>query len=220
MRMHATSHHARVAGVDGCRNGWVIASNNECIVVRALDEVIERFDLIGIDMPIGLLREGTRQCDANARRFLGARHSTIFSAPSRALLDHQTYESANSASRELFGKGVTRQAFNLFAKIREVDALAQRFQGRLIEVHPECSFAQMTGGPLPPKRQVSGHEQRLALIESRFGHIPVRLAGAARDDVLDAYAVLWSTLRYSMGTHSEFGDGSYDEYGLPMRIVS
>ena len=66
MRMHATSHHARVAGVDGCRNGWVIASNNECIVVRALDEVIERFDLIGVDMPIGLLREGTRQCDADA----------------------------------------------------------------------------------------------------------------------------------------------------------
>ena len=106
------------------------------------------------------------------------------------------------------------------AKIREVDALARRFPQRLVEVHPECAFARLAGAPLPPKAQVNGREQRLHVLTAAFGHIDVRQRGAAPHDVLDAYAVLWSTLRYSSGDHVEFGDGSHDEFGLPMRIVS
>jgi hypothetical protein len=37
--------------------------------------------------------------------------------------------------------------------------------------------------------------------------------------VLDAFAVLWSTMRFRSGVHREFGDGQLDDCGIPMRIV-
>jgi hypothetical protein len=39
------------------------------------------------------------------------------------------------------------------------------------------------------------------------------------DDVLDAYAVLWSVERFLRNEHRVFGDGSRDSRGIEMRIV-
>ena len=43
----------------------------------------------------------------------------------------------------------------------------------------------------------------------------------ARDDLLDAYAVLWTALRFARGPghYRELGDGARDAYGLRQRIV-
>ena len=46
------------------------------------------------------------------------------------------------------------------------------------------------------------------------------LRGARFDDVLDAYAVLWTTERFARGEHVSFGDGARDERGILMRIVA
>jgi hypothetical protein len=61
-----------------------------------------------------------------------------------------------------------------------------------------------------------------------FPDAPQRLAGCAwpraevaRNDLLDAYAVLWTALRVARGPghHRELGDGRRDAHGLRMRIV-
>src|SRR5437870_3658001 len=76
----------RLAGVDGCRLGWVVATDDGVEVVPALDDVLVQCDAVGIDIPIGLPDAGPRACDVEARRRLGPRRSSVFPAPRRALL--------------------------------------------------------------------------------------------------------------------------------------
>ena len=59
-----------------------------------------------------------------------------------------------------------------------------------------------------------------------FGAIvDIRPRGARVDDVLDAFAVLWSAERFARGEHVVLGRDAqqglvmHDERGLPMRIV-
>jgi predicted RNase H-like nuclease len=205
-----------LAGADGCRGGWVLATRHDAQVVPTLASAVERYERIGVDMPIALADTWGRRCDDEARRLLARRASTIFTAPPRPLLTHTDYSQANAASKELFGRGLTRQAFNLLPKMREVVAIAVDRPGLLLEVHPECSFRTMTGHDLPPKRTAAGFEERRALIESVFGPVDTKLSGAARDDVLDAYAVLWSVERYERAEHLVLGD---DCDGQAMVIV-
>jgi predicted RNase H-like nuclease len=192
-------------------------------VVDALAPLLDRFDLIGVDMPIGLPDTPLRAADREARRFLAHRRSTVFDVPTRAVLAATSHTEANATSRRLYGRGISVQAFHLFPRIREVDALdAAALARQLVEIHPECAFARMAGAPLPPKRSAAGRDARLALVEAFVG-LQVRdsrLPGARSDDVLDACAVLWSARRFAAGTAVTFGDGSYDARGLPMRIVS
>jgi predicted RNase H-like nuclease len=206
----------RLAGVDGCRAGWVLATRDGAEVVASLDAVADRYDRVGVDMPIVLVDTWGRSCDGEARRLLGRRASTIFSTPPRPLLTHTEYSTANAASKQLFGRGLTRQAFNLLPKMREVGALAARRPGLLLEIHPECSFRTMAGHDLRPKRTDAGFVERRGLIESRFGPVVTRVSGAARDDVLDAYAVLWSVERHERGEHITLGG---DGDGQPMTII-
>lgn len=209
----------RVCGVDGCRAGWVVATTSTLQVVRTLDELLDAFDIIGIDMPIGLSEAGTRSCDTEARKALPGRGSTVFPAPPRPLLHLTDYALANSESRRLFGKGVSRQAFAIWPKIRELDEVARRDPGRFLEIHPECSFSKMTGTVPPTKHGEPGKKFRVEALQRAFGDVPRSLRGAKPDDVLDAYAVLWSALRYSRHEHESLGDDPVDSFGLLPRII-
>jgi len=195
-----------LAGADGCRGGWVVATRHDVRVIPTLGAVVEQYERIGVDMPVALADTWGRRCDDEARRLLARRASTIFTAPPRPLLTHTDYAQANAASKELFGRGLTHQAFNLLPKMREVVALALERPGVLLEVHPECSFRTMTGHDLASKRTPAGFAERRVLIESVFGTVDTKLSGAARDDVLDAYAVLWSVERHQRGEHLVLGD--------------
>ena len=218
MRGHASTS---IAGVDGCRRGWVVAHAGGVEIVATLAPLLDRFDVIGIDMPIGLPASWRRVADVEARRFLTGRGSTVFPVPPRALLAHTAYADANAASRRAFGQGLTRQTFNLFPKLREVDAQDdETLRHVLVEIHPECAFARLAGAPLPPKRSPEGRRIRRALAHRVLGLDPPRPTGAAEHDVLDACAVLWSARRYAAGASVAFGGGEVDERGLPMRIVS
>jgi predicted RNase H-like nuclease len=136
----------------------------------------------------------------------------------RAALDCTTFAMAGATSRKVSGVGLSRQTFHLLPKIRELDALAREWPTRLVEIHPECSFALLAGQVLAPKRTPEGRAHRRQLIEALYGEVPARLPGARPDDVLDAYAVLWSARRYASGVHETLG-GDIDPIGLPMRIV-
>jgi predicted RNase H-like nuclease len=219
----------KVLGADGCRGGWVVASHHGVDVLARLDTVVADATVvvIGVDMPIGLPSRWGREADRQARRLLGRpRASSVFPTPPRSLLTTTTYAMANQRSWSELGQGLTRQTFHLFERIREVDRLATALAiaqaaDRLVEIHPECSFHVMGGEPLPSKHTAAGIEKRRALLLPRFGPVvDDRPKGAAADDVLDAYAVLWSAERFARGEHLLLGDGSVDELGLPMRIVT
>ncbi|MGO4840025.1 DUF429 domain-containing protein, partial [Rhizobiaceae sp. 2RAB30] len=84
-----------VAGVDGCKAGWVAVirapgqAAYACVVgsFAALVEMLPGDAVIAVDMPIGLpdiSSHGGRGPETLVRRFLGARQSSVFSIPSRA----------------------------------------------------------------------------------------------------------------------------------------
>jgi predicted RNase H-like nuclease len=210
----------KIAGVDGCRTGWVVATRDGARVVPSFATIADEFALIGVDMPIGLPEQWGRDADRAARAYIRPRGACVFPTPPRALLDHRDYGEANDASKARFDVGLTRQTFHILPKIREVDAAVDAAsQHRFLEVHPECSFRALTGSVLAPKRTALGRIQRVDAIAAIFGPIELRLTGAAPDDVLDAYAVLWTTLRHQRGDSEVLGGGEVDGRGLIMRIV-
>jgi predicted RNase H-like nuclease len=207
-------------GIDGCAAGWIIASVDRVVVIPELH--LDEFDLVGVDMPIGLVDGPRRACDIAARKFLGRAGSSVFPAPPRSALAHADYRAALTAARTATGRGISKQTFNLMPKIGELDRLiSPTNQHMIVEVHPECAFKILNEDEdLPSKKTAAGQDLRQRLLAAHFD-VPVKPPpGAAVDDLLDAYAVLWSAQRYRRGVHQHFGDGQCDERGIEMRIVS
>jgi predicted RNase H-like nuclease len=237
------------AGIDGCRAGWMaaIARGDTTTALRLfadLDAVVRWRErdagaaVIAVDVPMGLPnRAGPRPCDRDARRELGARWMCVFAPPDRELLGLGFAAAREVVRRRRRGDPagehpvMTHQTINIAPKIAEADGVLRADPGRqawLLEVHPELSFQAMAGAPLDPKRTSTGAARRLALVAGEFPDAPQRLGGrkwpraeVARDDLLDAYAVLWTALRVARGPghHRELGDGGRDAHGLRMRIV-
>jgi predicted RNase H-like nuclease len=225
---------APVAGADGCRGGWVLAVLDPARggllvdVVPRLDAAIAEVDAgrwaaLAVDMPMGLPEDGARACDLAARRRLGARRSSVFPTPVRATLDAPTYAEALARSRDACGRGLSRQAFNLLAKMAELDGtIRPDLQDRVVEAHPEMAFARLAGAPcVHAKRTAEGRAERLALLRGAgLGDLAaLRLAGAAPDDVLDAAALTLTAARVRDGLAERLGDGARDARGLRMEIV-
>lgn len=203
-----------IAGVDGCRSGWVAVVEDGTGTQRI--EVFGRFAqllesdirLIVIDVPIGIMTSEPRVVDRAARGFLRNRACCVFSAPYRAMLSARSHAEACSIRESIDGKRCSRQAFEITAKIAEVDALMTReLQARVREGHPEVTFATMQGSvPMPErKKSTAGRTARLAALEAHFPDIHQRAgarrpAGVGADDVLDAYAMLWTARRLAAGS--------------------
>ncbi len=77
--------------------------------------------LVGIDMPLGLLESGWREADRVARRLAGARRSSVFAIPPRAVWAEASYALANQRCRELTGQGLSVQAWGLRVKLLEAN---------------------------------------------------------------------------------------------------
>jgi len=198
-----------VVGVDGCRQGWVVvrigpegALDAGCFA--RFDEVMRAHSdaaVVGVDMPLGLVDAGPREADRAARAFLTGQTSSIFSAPPRSALAARDYREAVVFSEAATGKGLSRQSFALFEKIREVDRFVA--DPRVMEVHPEVAFRCMSGGePVGRKKSYGGMRRRLALLEAQGVALPESLGPADAigiDDVIDAAAVAWTARRIARG---------------------
>jgi predicted RNase H-like nuclease len=203
--------HGEVVGVDGCKAGWVGIVLHQGVFSRAVlaatfpDLLISvpNATVVAVDIPIGLPAT-TRRADLEARRVVGARSSSVFPTPPRAVIEAATYEEANQRSRSLFGRGISQQTFALAKKILEVERCRTDAGTRLYEVHPEVSFWALAGTTLHAgKHSWTGHAERRALLEAAGIVIPADLgrAGlvAAADDVLDAGVAAWSAQRLARG---------------------
>ncbi|MGD9921373.1 MAG: DUF429 domain-containing protein, partial [Pseudorhodoplanes sp.] len=163
---------AWLAGVDGCRAGWVAAfvrrSGDEARirVTPHFAEILsapETPAVIAVDMPVGLPERtgpGGRAAENAVRPLLGARQSAVFSVPSRAALEQADYRAACDialATSEPPRK-ISRQLFMIAPKIREVDACLRSdaaAAARVHEVHPELAFWRLNGArPLTEPKKV------------------------------------------------------------------
>lgn len=219
----------RIAGVDGCRRGWVAVVKDGGLVEARLytsdEELLSLFEscaVVAIDVPIGLAEHSPRSCDHHARRFLGRRASSVFPAPLRPLLALRDWSEANRVSNRLQKRGISKQGWAIVPKVGQIDRLLQRhrqLRNRIYEVHPEVSFAHWNSGALEAKRSQAGLATRRALVRAHFGEIPPVPRGAREDDLLDAFAALWTAERIAAGRAQTLGDAHVDLTGLPMRIV-
>ena len=222
----------RVLGVDGCPGGWVgavVTTGRRPLVAwvllpdaTALLALAATCAATGVDMPVGL-GDGPRQCDVQARARLGPRRSSVFPAPVRAVLGAGSYTDACTVSRQVSGRALSVQAWHLVPRIADLDtALPDGGVPWLSEMHPELSFATMTGQPLLSKKTSAGQAAR---VEALTGWVPeLRLADVPRpartEDALDALAVAWSALRWRQGRAETLPDPyEVDARGLPMRIT-
>ena len=212
-----------LAGVDGCRAGWIAVHEGHAEVHRDFAAVLATLPddaVVAVDIPIGLVDvhvPGGREVDRAARTELGPKRSSVFSAPPRCALAARTLPDARRR-----GARLTLQTLNLLPRIEDVDrVMTPELQSRVFEVHPELSFAAMAGGPpvLRPKRSAAGTKERRALLERAGVLVPDRPAGAAVDDLLDACALAWSARRIADGTAFHLPDTpSRDARGLHMEL--
>lgn len=221
----------RIAGVDGCRRGWIAmvkdASSIETRLCASDEELVALFRecaVVAIDIPIGLADSGPRFCDHHARGILGHRSSSVFPAPLRPLIALDDYSDANRVSRQLQGRGISKQSWAIVDKVKQIDRVLQRhheLRGRVYEIHPEVSFAMWNGGaPFDASKHTdAGIAARRALATSHFGELPPVPKYASENDLLDACAALWTAERIHAGRARELGDAHVDVTGLPMRIV-
>ncbi len=228
-----------VAGVDGCRGGWLAVSLPGLVLPgkaqvalslagRWRDLALDGHFMISVDMPIGLAERGPRACDIAARRVLPRRHkSSVFPPPRRHMLGCADWAEANALGRAREGKGLSRQAWNITPKIKDLDeCLRPEDQDRIREVHPELVFHRLAGGTaLPAKRKAAGRSARLALLgragleglEPLLRDLPKAEAGP--DDLLDAAACALAARCILAGTASRLpANPPRDARGLRMEI--
>lgn len=212
---------APVLGVDACPAGWVGVvldpSLRASVFVAAditglLELVREHHDVpvVAVDIPIGLPDSGGRLADAEARRALTGKASSVFSTPVRSAVEAATYAEAREANLAATGgrTSVSAQAYALRDKVLQVDAWVRGRPGALvIEVHPEVSFARMAGAPvLARKKDADGVRARREALAAHGIVAPAyfRGAGFGEDDLLDACAAAWTAVRHSLGVSESF----------------
>jgi predicted RNase H-like nuclease len=220
---HGRASDVVVLGVDGCRTGWVgvvlDGGSATALVGATVADLVTAARLahpdlatVGIDIPIGLPDDASRQADLLARQRLPAgRKSSVFPAPTRAACAATSHAEASAANRAATGRvGITVQAFGLIPKILEVDAYVRSPRScRIVEVHPEVSFAAIDPDcVVPSKRTAAGHTSRAAALRTVGIEPPpyVRGQGYAADDLLDACAAAWTAARVAAGDAESLPD--------------
>lgn len=206
-----------VAGVDGCPRGWVAAVwGPDCVEWRvtplsfaALLAAVPDAAVVAVDVPIGTPPgPEPRACDVAARAALGAGRSSVFVVPRREVLAAPDYATACAVARRLTGKAISLQTWHIRSRVLDATDTPD---ARVVEAHPEVSFATLAGAPLPSKRSAAGLAARLSALVPVFGDVAALLAAAPRparaDDALDALACAWTARRVLDGAAGYLGDG-------------
>lgn len=232
----------RYIGIDGCKLGWFYVGLDDTRafrtgIIRNIDEItewLEQAELILIDIPIGLLDEGTseRLCDLAARRMIKPRGSTVFPAPARSAIAETTYEAGSAENYRRLGRKLSKQSWAISAKIREVDDFlrTERRSGKVREMHPEVAFCALNDGlpVMSSKKSREGFVERLSVLQRHYADAR-SVVEAARtetplkkhlqnDDILDALAgAVTASGHPNLLTLPP--DPPVDAEGLPMEIV-
>lgn len=164
-----------IAGVDGCRDGWIAAFCDVELKRQPHIEVFRDFAsilndertpaVVAVDMPIGLpdwTKGRGRGPEEAVRTVLGPIRNSVFSIPSRTavyaidrpVVGMEDIARSHAAACEVARQtsalqaAFSRQAFMIFPKIREIDRLLREdpeVRLRVNEMHPEVAFWSMNG---------------------------------------------------------------------------
>ena len=228
-------------GVDGCRAGWIALTLDsksgriDAAVYRSARDLIAATGssaVVAVDIPIGLPDSGQRDCDREARHLLGwPRRSSVFPTPIRPALRAADRLEASEITQRVDGRRVGVQSWAIASKIRDMDAALQEnltIQSRVKEVHPEVCFWALAGGRpmLHSKKRKLGRGEREGLVAREFGNLAIASVRAgflrkevADDDILDAFAALWTARRIANNQSSVLpAIPEQDSVGLLMEI--
>ncbi|TQQ79990.1 DUF429 domain-containing protein [Halonotius terrestris] len=231
-----------VVGVDGCTGGWFAVRTTDAGTLNS-DRYDSFEDLVDdhaaanrilVDIPIGLSETDPRECDIEARKYLGARGRSVFPAPCQKVVEHAreddaSYDRANALQDEQLGSGLSKQAWNITPKIAEVNEFftANSPDVEFVESHPECCFAALNDGyPIAqPKSTTKGRAARFGVLDSELNGWRDCYEAAlddyyrkhvARDDIIDAL-VLVAAGQYPLTSLP--AEPPHDASGLPKQIV-
>ncbi len=217
-----------IAGVDGCRGGWVIAlapagdiSSPSIRILPKLEALFDGSDaplVTAVDMPIGLparIEGPGRAPERLVRPLLGKRQSSVFSIPARSAVYAADYRVActEAAACSDPSRRISKQGFMIFPKIREIDDMLRRrpeLTASVFESHPEVAFMALSEGkPLPEPKKVKGRlwPAGIALRKRLLAGAGISEEaldvlpprGAAIDDMLDALACLVTAQAIAQG---------------------
>ena len=233
----------QVAGIDGTKQGWVVARGRweggkwyrlrAQLVSKLADAIDPNIDCYAIDMPMGFMptaQPGGRQAEREARQLLTGKASTLFSSPCRPVLSAKDYPHALALSKQSSPHriGLSKQSYHLLPKIRELDTLLRTqtdLRERFYEVHPELCFRAMCPERSLPSSKHSGdglhmRRRRLARQGIHVDRYPKLFIRAAKeDDCLDAVACLWTAARIVTGTAVHVPEEiPTDEHGIRMAL--
>jgi predicted RNase H-like nuclease len=194
-----------------------------------LDGPLASTMMIAVDMPIGLPDVPGRACERAVRAAIRPRQSSVFSSPLRGMLAFTAYEDANGFGKTR-GAGLSKQAWAITPKIREIDALmTPALQARIVEGHPEFAFTRLGGRPCGfAKRDPKGRDERISILGEHGVDATALLCDArarypfkrifADDDLIDACALALTAQARLAGNAWRTGDGASDARGLAMEI--
>ena len=236
-----------VVGVDGCAAGWLVVAimANQTWDVGVFPNIESVWAAYGtaqvilIDIPIGLSKNGSRDCDREARRMLGSRRAvSVFPVPCRQAVYAGTYDEACEINQARTGRRLSKQTWGIVPKIREVDEFLRQnpdARGIVREVHPEVCFCTLNGDPMVHgKKTGQGSQERIAVLEHHYPPIRellirellddaqmclVKRGSASLDDVVDAAAAVITGLGHPGSLATIPGNPRSDEVGLPMEMV-
>jgi predicted RNase H-like nuclease len=212
-------------GVDWARGSWVVVEattettniSAEPSLLNVWHEYRDQAHEILVDIPVHLRSKGDRECDQEAKDFLGSRGSTVFWTPNSDAVAARDYDEAVTKNT----RGLGSHSWGLTPRIREVNALLDEFDAAretVYESHPEVCFKAYHGDDLPSKKTDEGLEVRTDCLIKHGGESfqPVldlvderrtnsqwhhRIQSGRVNDVFDA-AILALTARESNGTYS------------------
>jgi predicted RNase H-like nuclease len=232
-------------GADGCKAGWFtvqLTKSNDWKVdvfpdVSSLWNKYSGTSVILLDIPIGLRKRGheERKCDIEARKLLGPkRASSVFPAPCRQAISAKTYEEASNINKQMTGRRLSLQTWNIIPKIREVDILLsndESARSRVREIHPEVCFWALAGHPMKhSKKKREGLLERTQVLQSIYPRTDdiithtlststYRRKEVAKDDILDALSAAVTAMVGIQKLVSIPETPEFDSQGLRMEMV-
>ena len=166
-------------GVDGTKGGWIASfydgQNIQIKLFKSIQDLCAEYndaDFILIDIPVGLPeRKSDMRPDAELRKRLSGKSSSVFNTPCRQALNAADYAGANAINMEIMGKGLSKQSYAICDKIKEVDDFLQDnpiWKNKLLESHPEYGFMVLNYGKpiIKNKKTQEGMNARISTIRS------------------------------------------------------
>ena len=230
-------------GVDGCKLGWFYYRRDKTSIsydtATSLEKLVTSLpsnSRIFIDIPIGLNDGGAleRDCDKLARKSLGSpRASSVFPAPAFTVLAARSFEDAKRISVNSIGRMLSRQAYAITPKIREVNYhLAKNPNNNIYirEIHPELCFWGLNGRQAMKfsKKKSAGFEERMQVLGRFLPNIEEIVSGpllsyrrseVAKDDILDSLVALVVASTSDDQLRTIPTNPQVDSRGIPMEMV-